>query len=39
MQGISQKNANLGSFHLSHTGEQALQGHSQETATLDLGWQ
>lgn len=39
MQGTSQKNANLGSFHLGHTGEQALQGHSQETATLDLGWQ
>lgn len=39
MQGISQKNVNLGSFHLSHTGEQALQGHNKERATLDLGWE
>ena len=39
MQSILQKNANLDSLHLSCTGEQALQSHNKERATLDLRWE
>lgn len=39
VQSALQKNANLDNLHLSHTGEQALQSHNKEKATLVLRWE